>query len=698
MTADNCKKEDYLQNLPPCQVSCPIHQEVREYLRLIAMGDFDRSLEAIKRANPLSSVCGTICAHHCEDECRRANVDEALSIRGLKRAAVEFGKAGFPDKKETDPEKKVAVVGSGPAGLMAAFKLALQGCAVTVLEKEDDLGGAPRQYIPLYRLPDETVDLDINHLKALGIEFKTRMELGKDFSLDDLKNEGYKAILLALGLTASRGLPLPGADHKDVLMALTFLKASKRDGFRLDGKEVIVIGGGNVAMDVARSAVRCGATKVRLACLESAEEMPAFPWEIEEAREEGVEMNCSWGPKEILIEDDKIVGLKLVRCTSVFDEQGRFNPCYGDEYAILPGDTVIFAIGQASDLSTAVKGGVQADERGRLVFDPQTLKTPLEGVFACGEVATGPGTAVQSMAHGRLGALAVANYLEGKPFLVSMEEQLQPLPQLAPEVAQEVKRIKRHPIPGLSPQERATNFKPVEKGYTLAMAVHESMRCLGCAAGAKRVVELCADCLTCLRSCPYGVPVVSEEGDVNIRVEQCQTCGLCLTVCPNMAIEFRTPYIEEAASGIEEAVKEALKGKNGLPAVVALCCGYGSYALPEFRQEFLSQKPANLGVVRFPCISKIDTIHILKAFELGAEGVLVAGCHDEEGLCPFQKTMFWAEKRVGKVKGILKDVGYNPDCLELVSLTPQEVANFKETAENFAKKVKELEMVGEKEN
>ena len=189
--------------IPPCQAACPIHQEVREYLRLIAIGDFNRSLEVIKRANPLSSVCGTICAHHCEDECRRQNVDEPLSIRGLKRAAVEFGRADFAAPANVDADKKVAVIGSGPAGLIAAFDLALQGCPVTVFEREKMLGGAPRNFIPLYRLPDETVDLDIENLKKLGIEFKTGVEFGTDFGLEELKKQGFKAVLIAVGLTAS---------------------------------------------------------------------------------------------------------------------------------------------------------------------------------------------------------------------------------------------------------------------------------------------------------------------------------------------------------------------------------------------------------------------------------------------------------------------------------------------------------------
>lgn len=677
--------------IPPCQAACPIHQEVREYLRLIAIGDFDRSLEAIKRSNPLSSVCGTICAHHCEDECRRQNVDKPLSIRGLKRAAVEFGEADFASPVKADPAKKVAVIGSGPAGLIAAFDLALQGCSVTVFEREKYLGGAPRNFIPLYRLPDETVEKDIENLKKLGVEFKTGVEFGTDFGVEDLQKEGFKSILIAVGLTASRGLPIPGADHSDVLLALDFLKASKRDNFRLDGREVVVIGGGNVAMDVARSAVRCGASKVRQVCLESEKEIPAFPWEIEEAKEEGVEFNFSWGPKAVRIENGVIQGLEVKECPSVFDAQGRFNPTYNeDNVMFLPGNTVIFAIGQGADLEAVKKADIPVDERGRMVFDPATMKTPVEGVFACGEIVNGPSTAVKAMANGRVAAMAISYYLEGKPFISSMIEEEQPLPELASDVAEKVKRIDRHEIPMLTPEERSDNFRPVEKGYTMAMAVWESARCLGCAAGAQRIVEKCADCLTCLRTCPYNVPVVSDQGDLMIRDFQCQACGLCLTVCPNLAIEFRAPYIEEAEKELEPAVKRLVASRNGKPSVLVLSCGLGAYALPEFN-NFLKDKPANVEVVKFPCISKIDTLHMLKAFELGADGVIVAGCAENEtNSCPFQQTLYWAGQRVSRVKSILKDVGLEEDRLALCSFKPEEVADFGQAAGEALQKIEEL--------
>ncbi len=691
MSNNNTGLVEGVSGLPPCQAACPIHQEAREYLRLIASGDFDRSLEVIKRVNPLSAVCGTICAHHCEDECRRHNVDEPLSIRGLKRAAVDYGQAEI-QAPPADESKKVAIIGSGPAGQIAAFDLALQGCKVVVYEREKDLGGAPRNFIPLYRLPDETIDKDIDSLKKMGVEFKTGLEFGTDFNLDDLQNEGFKAVLVAAGLCASRGLPIPGAEHEDVLMALRFLRESKREGFRLDGREVIVIGGGNVAMDVARSAVRCGASKVRLACLESHDEMPAFSWEIEEAEEEGVEMHCSWGPSSIRIEGGKITGLESKECTAVFDEEGRFSPCFDDQNTMtIPGDTVIFAIGQASEMEAIKNTGLAVNERGNLVYDPHTLQTSVEGVFACGEVAAGPSTAVKAMAHARVAALAIQNYMEGKPFLSSMVEEEEALPELDADVAEKVKKSPRLEIPMLLPEERSDNFKHIEKGYTMAMAVWESRRCLGCAAGAQRVVEKCADCLTCLRTCPYAVPVVGPEGGLVIRDHQCQACGLCLTVCPNLAIEFRTPYILEAEDRLEEAVPEAVSARNGSPSVTILSCGLGAYALPDFNQGFVQNKPAHVSVVKFPCISKIDTTHILKAFELGADGVIVAGCsEDEVDDCPFQKTMFWAKGRVNRVKQILQELGLEEDRLALCSFTPAEVAKFEDAVGDVMQKMNEL--------
>ncbi|UMZ74155.1 FAD-dependent oxidoreductase [Natranaerofaba carboxydovora] len=696
MTKSHIEVFEGFPGKPPCEYGCPISQEVREYLRFIATGNFDEALETIMRTNPVSSVCGTICAHHCEDECRRQNVDEPLSIRGLKRAAIAYGDGEYPQPKE-NKGKKAAVIGSGPAGLLAAFDLTMEGYSVTIFERQERLGGAPRNYIPLYRLPDETIDRDIENLKKIGVEFKTGVEFGTDIKVEDLKNDGYEAIVLALGLANSRGLPLPGADNENVIMALDFLKATKRENYRVEGKEVIVIGGGNVAMDVARTAVRSGAKKVKLACLESYDEMPAFSWEIEEAEEEGVELNCSWGPDRIVVEGDKVTGLEAKECACVFDDSGNFNPQFcEDNKKTITGDMVIFSIGQGPDLEAVKEAGLPVDERGRLVVDHSTLKTPVEGVFACGEIATGPTTAVRAMSNARVAAQAVKSYLEGETFVSEMVEEEEPLPQLEDDVKENIVEIKRNEIPMLSPEERCDNFKPIEKGYSLETAVWEGRRCLGCAAGAERIVENCVKCLTCMRTCPYDVPKIDEEGNMIIRDYQCQACGLCLTVCPNIAIEFRSTYIEEAEEQIEPTVQKINASKSGdEPSILVYSCAYGAYALPEFKDKFMNGKPANIGVVRFPCISKIDSTHILEGFQSGVDGIIIAGCEEdtesnEEKVCPFIQTTYWAEKRVGYIKSILNEVGIEEERVECLTLTADQVSNFNESIKETVNRMKDL--------
>ena len=664
---------------PPCQAACPIHQGIREYLFSIATGDFDKAIEKIRETNPLPAICGGICAHHCEDECRRNDVDKPLSIRGLKRFAVENNNYELPQAPKANKAKKVAVIGGGPSGLTAAWDLALQGCQVTVFEKEDSMGGAVRHYIPLYRLPDEEIDRDTDMIsKKGGIEYKTGATLGKDFTIDDLKKEGYKAILLATGLPLSRSIPIPGAEHKKTLKALPFLQAVKRENFKFEGAPtVIVIGGGNVAMDVARSAVRCGAGKVKLACLESEPEMPAFTWEIEEAREEGVEIFCSSGPAAVIEDGDKIKGLKIKECTCVFDDQGRFSPQFNEDCVNdIEGDIVIFAIGQGAD-PESVKNQIALDERGNVVFNRNNYQTSEEGVFTCGEVAEGPGTAVQSMASGRKAALSIAAYIEGKAFTVASVKEMQTTDNLDEEVAGKVRKSERQEMVLSPAAERKTNFKHIETCFSRKQALDEAKRCLGCLAGASRIDDLCANCLTCLRVCPYGVPVIDNEGVIAIRKDQCQACGLCMGICPAVAIEFRSDYIEKAASQIEDAVKAAVESKEGKESLLVLSCAYGDYSMSDFMESYVQKQNPGVAVVRFPCISKIDTLHILKAFEAGIDAVLVAGCNEEETeSCPFHDSGFWGEKRASRAGVVLKELGIAPERVIYKSLKTEEIAGF----------------------
>jgi len=664
---------------PPCQSACPVNQGVRDYLLAIATGDFDRALAIIKETNPLPFVCGTICAHHCEDECRRNDVDKPPSIRGLKRFAVENGKAKIqPLEGGPKLKGKVAVIGAGPSGLTAAFDLARQGAEVTVFEREESAGGAVRHYIPLYRLPDEAVDQDIDEIAEQGVDFKYGVDFGKDITIDQLKEEGYKSVVLALGLPVSKGLNIPGTEGDGVLYALPFLKAVKREGFKFEGSPtVVVIGGGNVAMDVARSALRAGAANVKLACLECDDEMPAFEWEIEEAREEGVEFNTSWGPDKIARDGDKVTGLEVVECSCVFDPDGRFNPEFNrDNRKVLDADIVIYAIGQGGD-PEPLRDQVELNERGIVVFNSNKMTTSREGVFSCGEMITGPGSAVQAMGNGRLAAQAVSAYLLGKDFDVAKVEyeQKPELEKLDEKVAGEVGQMARHEIPMLTPEERVKHFKQAEIGYDAELAVCEARRCLTCAAGAAQDEDLCVHCLTCVRVCPYDVPIVNAEGKVEVRNEQCQACGLCISFCPVYAIKFRAPYVEEAVASIEPAVEKMVAGKNGKDTVLAITCSYGAFALP----EFVNREFKDIGVVRYPCVAKLDTAHLLKAVEAGADKVVVVGCKESDKFeCQYKDVSYWSQRKAVHASDLMEMLGMERECIAYTEIAGEELNKFEE--------------------
>jgi NADPH-dependent glutamate synthase beta subunit-like oxidoreductase len=400
---------------PPCEVACPIHTDVQRYVQLVAEGRPAEALAVVRETNPLPQVIGRICAHPCEEACRRGQVDEPVAICNLKRVASDGAKAagmGFePPRVEYHTGKKVAIIGSGPSGLAAAHDLALMGVQSVIFEKQPQAGGFLRTGILNYRLPKEILDEDINNIKGMGVEIRTGVVVGEDVEFDQLVDE-YDAVLIAVGLSDSRSLPIPGVDLPQVLLAVPFLESvnAGREVPQL-GKEIIVIGGGNVAIDVARSARRLSGGKVTMVCLEADDEMPAHSWEIRDARAEGIDIICSQGPNRI-VGKDKVEGLEVKKCESVFDKQGRFAPTFCEtELSILPGDTIIIAIGQMSNLSFLSENGPAVNERGNLIFDQEQCTTTRRGVFASGEVVTGPGAAVNALASGKRAAVAVARYL-----------------------------------------------------------------------------------------------------------------------------------------------------------------------------------------------------------------------------------------------------------------------------------------------
>jgi len=669
--------------VPPCQSTCPIHQDVRGYLAAIAKGEFEKAIQVIKETNPLPFICSTICSHPCENECRRKNVDDPLSIRSLKRAAMDFGNnqnhTSIPSKGD-----KVAVIGSGPSGLTAAHDLATMGYKVTVFEKEALLGGALVHFIPLYRLPRYQITRDIDAINALGVEFKINTALGRDLKINDLESQGYRAILISTGLTISKSLSLPGFDANDIWLALPFLWDVNFNAKRIKpGKTVIVIGGGNVAIDVARSALRAGAAKVRMVCLESSEEMPAFPWEIEEAKEEGIEINCSWGPRCVLDQDGLVCALETVAVRSVFDDQGRFNPTFcEDKSSVIEGDIIIVAIGQTADLSFIRDSNVTLQKNGQLLFDPLTLATSVEGIFACGELITGPGMAVEAMASGRQAALSIHRFLEGER--LADLEKLKPLGQLEECIISSIKRQNRQQVPLLDAKERVRNFDYIELGYTEEKAFCEARRCLSCGAGARRLEEKCIDCLTCVRVCPYGVPIVTQPPDnsVEIREDQCQACGICVVECPACAIEFNSSCFEDINNELGKTLDQIASEKRD-SRLILFYCYYGAGIIPGMDSFLKAELPFKMYAVKVPCVSKLGVSLFLKTFEMGAKGILVLECTDND--CIYSKAALWQKRHIESTKKILKELGLKQEQIEMMSSSTEEgFKDLKEKVTAFA--------------
>lgn len=406
------------QELPPCRYNCPVDADVRTYLELAARGHFKESVDVIRKHLPFAAVCGRICHYPCETNCRREAVDDPVAIREVKRFVVEemAGKERI-DKPEQATKAHVAIIGAGPAGLSAALELARWGYRPVVFEKFPVAGGIPRTAIPSYRLPDEVVAIDVEWIRAHGVEIITGVDVGREKPLEELRGQ-FEAVLIATGLSKSRTLPLPGADTPRVMGVLDFLTKVRFGEETGIGKNVLVVGGGNVAMDAARTALRLGAD-VQVMMLENEEEIPAWSWEYEEAHEEGAQFNFRRGPVEVLLDGESVTGMKTRGVTAVFDADGNFAPTYADgDTSVIECDTVIMAIGQMADYGFANGSDVELDDRGRVIFNEATYQLSEPDVFACGEIVTKPGSAVEACRSGHQAAVAIDLFLQGKAIVV----------------------------------------------------------------------------------------------------------------------------------------------------------------------------------------------------------------------------------------------------------------------------------------
>jgi len=472
-----------------CQHACPAGIDVPNYVAAIADGEYDKSVAIIRERNPFPSVCGRICIHPCEYKCRRGELDQPVAIRALKRVAADWYFENIGPAREPFPvtrEKKIAIVGAGPAGLTCAYFLAKMGFKTTVFEAQPVAGGMLGIAVPEFRLPRQVIEEEIQYIENCGVEIRYNSPIDAKHTFNDLLSEGYGAVFIAAGAQASKQIGIPGEDEdlEGIYYGLDFLS-----NVRL-GKEVplsgktVVIGGGNVAVDVARTALRSGARDVQIFCLEPRDEMPAWEKDVEEAIEEGIVISPEASPSRINQKDGRVTGIEFTHCVCVFDDEGCFNPtCDLEDTRLVEADNIIISIGQAADMSfLSADSQLERELWGALVVNTNTLATNVPGVFAGGDFTTGPTFVIRAISSGRRGAIAINKYLTGddSPVYIPDEKSVRHTATklaLEEETTEDKPRIEAE---FEDARERVCDFREVEKGFTEAEACREATRCLRC--------------------------------------------------------------------------------------------------------------------------------------------------------------------------------------------------------------------------
>jgi NADPH-dependent glutamate synthase beta subunit-like oxidoreductase len=601
---------DYWMRMVKCRHACPVHTDACGYVTSIAEGRYEDAYRLARARNPFASICGRVCGAPCEANCRRGDLDQPVSIRALKRFVTEsYGpEAGDPGLHRSAYDdrmiprnrgsfERIAVVGAGVSGLTVAHDLTHTGYKVTVFEAYSEPGGMLTVGVPVFRLPRELVRAEINAILGLGVELRCNMRLGRDFSIESLREEGYKAIFLGIGLPNGRRLPIPGNDLEGAIDGMEFLRAFNQGAPLPLGRRIVVIGGGNVAYDVARSALRpeflrdlghdeqiafdvarsalriSGDKEVHVVCLESRAEMPADTIEVEEGAEEGIHLHNRRGPQAILGENGKVTALRTIRCTSVFDENGKFSPKF-DEASVedIPADSVLFAVGQSSDLSfLRPQDGVES-VRGLIKVNPETYQTTAPDVFACGDIAHGARLFIDAIASAQIAARSMHDYLRGCRTEIVVRKKWSPA---AYTMAEGWNRVPRENPPVVESDRRAASLEIIEERYPEGEARRQGARCLRCNVNTVFDTTTCVACNGCVDVCPenlirlVGLSKLIEEdhwlaaaaadfgiaeaelkalsatdldalGGVMLKDETtCIRCSLCASRCPTHAITMK---------------------------------------------------------------------------------------------------------------------------------------------------------------
>ncbi len=517
---DNAKINCYDTGTAPCKTACPAHLPVQGYIKMASQGRYMDALKLIKNENPFPAVCGAICNRRCEDACTRGTIDEPIAIDEIKKfiAAKEINEKDRYIPKTVNHEgkqfeEKIAIVGAGPAGMSAAYYLRCKGYPVTVFEREDKAGGMLLNGIPSFRLEKDVIAAEIEVLKTMGVEFRFGIDVGSDVTIQQLRDEGYKAFYIAIGARGGRMAGVPGEDAKGVMSGIEFLNKVNKDEehMKLSGKTV-VIGGGNVAMDVARAALRAGSDDVSMYCLESRDEMPAAKDEIEEALEENISINNGWGPKEIITENGRVKAVVLKKCTSVFNAEKRFAPVYDENDTItIECDNVLLSIGQQIIWGNLLAGTkVELNKNGTAKADPVTYQTAEPDIFVGGDVYTGPRFAIDAIAAGKEGCVSIHRFVH-KGHSLTLARDLRHFIELDKNNLdiEEYDNAKRQ-RPGRKSGDAASTYRDLHEIFTEEQLKTEASRCLGCGA---TVVDpnKCIGCGLCTTKCEFDAIHLSRD-------------------------------------------------------------------------------------------------------------------------------------------------------------------------------------------